>query len=257
MAPRQRKIIEDEGSPSPPSTVSKKELKKCAPATTSASWSKAEAARERHDVFNLVVLIPLIYLTWINYDWNAMFVQGPEQAWTGDFFQSLWGATVAYFVVDLLWVWMVPVCVKSPDVIIKHHLVAIGQLCCPLYFPEYRWFMGPVMSVEINTWFLIARRVLYKRQMPTWVTDPINFSFYASWLFVRCFVYPALLWIFVKMADEGIRRTQSIMHIQLLFIPLHFIFVLLNLKWTYDLFTPIFKRWFGTAETKSGVASGL
>ena len=103
--------------------------------------------------------------------------------------------------------------------------------------------MGLILSVEINTWFLIARRVfVYRRQVKPPLADTITALFYISWIVIRCIIYPGLLVIFLRMAHEGIIRTQSIMHLQLLFLPVHAGLVVLNLKWTYDLFLPMFKR---------------
>jgi len=76
--------------------------------------------RDRHDIFNVVALLPLVFLTLANYDWavaRASF--DPEAAWTDQYFWEYWVTTTTYFFVDTLWVWKVPTCVKAPGVIIK------------------------------------------------------------------------------------------------------------------------------------------
>jgi hypothetical protein len=76
--------------------------------------------RDRHDVFNVVALLPLVFLTLANFDWEVVWASGDaEAAWTGEYFWQYWVATMVYFSVDTFWVWMVPTCVKAPGVIIK------------------------------------------------------------------------------------------------------------------------------------------
>ena len=76
--------------------------------------------RDRHDIFNVVALLPLVFLTLANYDWAVVWASfDPEAAWTDKYFWEYWMATMVYFFVDTVWVWKVPTCVKSPGVIIK------------------------------------------------------------------------------------------------------------------------------------------
>ena len=76
--------------------------------------------RDRHDIFNVVALLPLVFLTLANYDWAVVRASfDPEAAWTDKYFWEYWVATTVYFFVDTVWVWKVPTCVKAPGVIIK------------------------------------------------------------------------------------------------------------------------------------------
>ena len=71
--------------------------------------------------------------------------------------------------------------------------------------------MGACLTVELNTWFLIARRVAYKRNLSgTTLSNVIDACFYASWIIIRCIIYPAILYTFISMAIVGIAETQSI-----------------------------------------------
>lgn len=116
---------------------------------------KAEDARDLHDLFNLIALVrekkttcvhrakkkrndvwkthprcfcllaclqmPINCLNLANWDWTGL-LQGQsslETAWTGNYFLQLWGAAMLYFLVDLTWVANIPICVKSPGVIVK------------------------------------------------------------------------------------------------------------------------------------------
>lgn len=192
---------------------------------------------------------------------------------------------MAYFVVDLSWVTIIPHCVKSPRTIVQvgciqeapfspiysnwphtvstlnrigcqHHLVVICYMFAPIFWPEYRWFMGALLSVEINTWFLILRRVVYKRKIAM-LSDAVAFSFYLSWIVIRCYIYPAILVHFLYLATITIRATGQFWHWPMIFIPVHFVLVVLNLKWSYDLFYPIVKAWIVSDADKPTVANGL
>jgi hypothetical protein len=120
--------------------------------------------------------------------------------------------------------------------------------------------MGMIISVEINTWFLIARRALvYRRKVNKIVSDIITASFYITWIAIRCILYPVIMYLILSMAHEGILRTQSVMHMQLLSIPVHAFLVVLNLKWSYDLFLPIIKGWLSRDPDSAAprISSGL
>jgi len=64
--------------------------------------------------------LPLVIINFYNWQVDKV-LQGhfPGDAWTGEYFWELWGVTALYFFADLVWVLRVPICVKSPGVIIK------------------------------------------------------------------------------------------------------------------------------------------
>ena len=147
------------------------------------------------------------------------------------------------------------------SVSVQHHAVAIAYLSAPLYWSHFRGLMGACLTVEINTWFLILRRVLYKRRdtvhMPL-LQEMVSTFFYISWIAVRCFIYPAILLVFFKMARLEIIRTNVFWHWPMLFIPVHFFLCVLNLKWSYDLFQPMIMKWFvKSVDASTGLATGL
>jgi hypothetical protein len=145
-----------------------------------------------------------------------------------------------------------------PFFVVQHHIVAILYLSAPLVLPDFRWFMGACLSVEINTWFLILRRYKRKDRNPM-LQEIISILFYVSWVAIRCVVYPAIMVVFLRMAHAEVVRTDSLWHWQFIFLPVHFFLCVLNLKWTYDLFLPIVKRCMSTDKdaTASTVSSGL
>jgi len=212
-------------------------------------------ARDIHDFFNLIVLVPVVVLNAMNWDVDSLWADfdGVENAWTGKFFELFFTVTALYFAVDLLWVACIPRCVKSPGTIVQHHVATLLYILIPRYYPEYRWLMGACMSVEVNTWFLIARRVFNKQGLPPWIIDLppflsirvklISVCFYVSWVGIRCFLYP-LIWdeiraLYLDLSEE----LESHINILLVAMVLHSVFCALNLKWSYDLLMSKIRYW--------------
>ena len=118
----------------------------------------------------------------------------------------------------------------------------------PIVWPQARWCLGALLSVEINTWFLILRRILYKRRKENKRSFPIlnqavSVSFYVSWIIIRVFLYLAMLAYFLMLTHGAIVETGRYWHGPMICIPVHFFLCVLNLKWTFDLFAPIVREW--------------
>lgn len=230
--------------------------KSTAPPTPSITES--DLARDNHDYFNIIALPFVVVSGGMNYDF-------PSGSYNGDYFWTMWMTTLLYFFLDFSWVVLVPTCVNSPGVIVKHHVVAILYLFAPIFYPDYRWLMGTILSVELNTWFLICRRIVYRSHYcpiyPTvnpMITTAVSTLFYTTWILIRCFLYPYVLIIFLYMYKDAVESTGKYFFTETIFIFVHAALCVLNLKWTQDLFTPIVKRWFGTGPKKSLVVqSGL
>ncbi len=119
------------------------------------------------------------------------------------------------------------------------------------------------MSVELNTWFLIARRVFNKQGFSPWTLDlPYRYSlkvklisvfFYLSWLTIRCILYPYVLVIFYKLVMSKITREEELA--LMIASVLQSVFCLLNARWTWDLMNSKIKQWRTKGNTK--IASGL
>mmetsp|Transcript_15228 Transcript_15228/g.42109 ORF Transcript_15228/g.42109 Transcript_15228/m.42109 type:complete len:285 (-) Transcript_15228:443-1297(-) len=266
-------VVEDHNSVIPPAThdlqranhADDDKYNKPAPKPVAGVYTEADRARDRHDYFNLLALPLVIGTILINYDYSHVLrLESLQINWVGEYFWLNWFTTKAYFFADLTWVSLTPICVKSPNVIIKHHMAAILYLMAPLFFPEFNWFIGAILSVEINTWFLILRRVVYKqgvndktKQAHPVIVEIVSFMFYTTWILIRCIVYPAVLVCYLQMAKERIDLTGSWIHVPFIFIPVHLILCCLNLKWTYDLFKPLVRRWIGSGQKSVGVQNGL
>lgn len=179
--------------------------------------------------------------------------KNPEAAWTGEWFNVFFYYTQAYFISDLLWLLLIPSCVRSPMTIIQHHIATILYMMIPFFYPDLRFMMGALLTVEVNTWFLIARRVFNKQGFPPWTIDLppiisiriklISICFYTTWIIIRCIIYPSL-WI--ELVSRHIQRTALVgtrFNIFLICVVLQTCFVGLNLKWTYDLIMSKLRYW--------------
>lgn len=97
---------------------------------------------------------------------------------------------MVYFLLDTIFVGVYPQSVKSPVVILSHHICTALYMLIPYSYPRYQWCMAYCMLVEINTWLLIARRTLGGRLTTA--------AFYVSWVLLRNLFYPYLIWAFYK-----------------------------------------------------------
>jgi len=242
--------------------------------------------RDTHDFFNLIVLIPVVALNIMNWNWdhylwwkthqqgkrmqNSSTAFGMEDAWTGEWFNSFFYVSLAYFTIDLAWILLVPSCVKSPSTIIQHHTATMVYLLLPFYYEDLRWCMGACMIVEVNTWFLIARRVFNKQGFPPWTIELGSFAsiriklisvfFYVTWIGIRCILYPYLMPQFYQKWVQHTEEEGTPWNMVMLCVPLHAVFCLLNMKWTYDLFSSKMRFWArakNNRKAKEAVDKGL
>eukprot|EP00429_Kryptoperidinium_foliaceum_P001307 CAMPEP_0176018072 /NCGR_PEP_ID=MMETSP0120_2-20121206/8689_1 /TAXON_ID=160619 /ORGANISM="Kryptoperidinium foliaceum, Strain CCMP 1326" /LENGTH=289 /DNA_ID=CAMNT_0017351111 /DNA_START=217 /DNA_END=1082 /DNA_ORIENTATION=+ len=193
--------------------------------------------RDTHDFFNLIVLIPIIVLDVMNWNWEKMFRLKKKEtisdAWTGEWFDLFFACTALYFLVDLLWILVIPKCVKSPATIIQHHIATLLYILVPYY-----------ITVELNTWCLIARRVFNKAGFPPWIIDLsfvsiriklISILFYITWIGIRCILYPLMMgWILNRWLTQS-QKMGYYLNVEIISPILHSTFCILNFKWTYDL----------------------
>lgn len=209
-------------------------------------------ARDVHDWFNLVALWPVVVLNLLNWQLDAPSLLGLISGeysivmlWHGKAFLTFWWTTMAYFIVDVLFVLLLPQCVKSPGVIVKHHVATLGYIFVPKLRPEYGWLMGALMIVEVNTWFIIARRAFNKRgEKPFTSGVPLAKSmrlcvvsscFYITWFVIRLGLYPYLLITITRNWVDESKRVGTPINILVVTPVMQCIFIFLNVKWTIDL----------------------
>merc|ERR1711920_1045210 len=139
---------------------------------------------------------------------------------------------------------MGPKCVKSVTTIIVHHAVTLVYMGVPAYNPTTRWAMAVDLTVELNTWFLIMRRMPFTmhglpRQLVKW-------PFYITWYVIRCGLYPYMiyevygLWtnhVATLKANNDPTWVRASYGLTYMAIPPLFqsMLSLLNIWWTYNL----------------------
>lgn len=208
-------------------------------------------ARDVHDWFNLVALLPVIVFNFWNWSCTAIPLCGlttwtsVPSLWHGEHFSAFWWTTFAYFVIDALWMVLLPMCVRSPDVIIKHHIATLAYIFIPYNHPRFAWFMGANMIVEVNTWFLIARRSfnkngdkMFSQGVPLTKSLrllAVSSCFYVSWFVIRLGLYPLLLVLMVQAWWDYSSEVGSYLNIIGVTPVMQCIFIFLNVKWTIDL----------------------
>mmetsp|Transcript_106028 Transcript_106028/g.167438 ORF Transcript_106028/g.167438 Transcript_106028/m.167438 type:complete len:275 (+) Transcript_106028:58-882(+) len=191
--------------------------------------------RDLHDLGNLLVL-PILLTIDIFYLYESTSASWWFFFWT----------VAIYFGGDLLWVLLIPNCVKSPLTIKVHHSISIFYLILPFSYPEFGHFLGYCMLVEFNTWFLIARR--YWRRS----SKILSIGFYITWVTVRVGLFTYLMVhsfeaylekVFPQLDSDGsgtltrkeIMRLRNWVHLMMLAPMFQTMFCGLNWKWTYDL----------------------
>ena len=95
----------------------------------------------------------------MNWNWDKIFshVSGVAKkkeklldSWTGEWFDAFLIATTLYFVIDLIWIAIIPRCVKSPSTIMQHHIFTMLYILIPYFQHDKRWAMGACMSSEVS-----------------------------------------------------------------------------------------------------------
>ena len=175
----------------------------------------------KHDAFNLIVL-PFVCGT------NVLYLTSGKDSllWLQFYLFAL------YLLFDTLWVTVRPQSVASPSTIIFHHLVCLIGWIVPHYSdPSLSMWTSLGLAVEVNTFFLIARRYFGR-------TMPLQFAFYSTWVILRLLLYPVVLYNFVfKYIEYSMKKNQGNFLNTGLFVLSTMIFLnMLNLKWSRDLF---------------------
>merc|ERR1719330_2276917 len=180
-------------------------------------------ARDVHDWYNLVALLPVIVLTFLNFSCPGMdpyFCGVPSGVvtlpglWTGEHWDAFWWTTFLYIMV-------------------------------PKTQPKFAWLMGCCMTVEVNTWFLIARRAFNKLGEKPFSAGVslrtslrlaiVSVSFYVSWFAIRIFFYPYLFVAIVQAWYQYWGETGTPLNFLLVCPFIQGVLICMNFKWTVDL----------------------
>ena len=149
--------------------------------------------------------------------------------------------TSFYYILDSAFIICRPEIVRAPTTILLHHLVAfLGVYGLAYHFCWVRYTMVDATLADINTWFLVLRQYLKKKN------TIVEILFYASWVCIRMLYYPYILFkllmqlkegaIYVVQADFSVQVIHPDIKVQLVVLLVQTVFGVLNVKWTYDLF---------------------
>jgi hypothetical protein len=179
----------------------------------------------RHDSFNLLVL-PII----ISANLLCIFAgdaYGSAQYW----------AFLSYMVVDTLWLVALPSTVPSPVLIVVHHVVCLVGWNIPRFSDgRYQNWLSLGLLVEINTWFLTARRNVSHTSVV------LDGCFYLTWVLFRVILYPVVLVLFLGDFLTECETQGSVFHVGLVLLCLMLLINGMNTKWTYDLVKKVMSK---------------
>lgn len=195
-----------------------------------------------HDLFNFFSLSFIIYLVTIN--WSLQFPNYyyvPILKYNGLYFFYLWKSTLVYFLFDLGWIILKPESVKSPKIIIFHHLITLLSIMVPFYrYYQCGKLMSICLTVEINTLLLTTRRILYNNSSEYYkiiniIQSFITFNFYLSWIVIRLIMFPIINFEVYKLWNQEYLETKYFINIYNYPLFSQTFLCLLNYKWTFDL----------------------
>lgn len=102
-----------------------------------------------------------------------------------------------YILVDIAWLLLQPDAVPAmPHVIIFHHLIVLVLLAYPMRYPHFAIFCNWDGLVEINTFFLIAKRQVKDWR---WLYTPL---FWISFFPTRFLIHPYLVLKFWQVTES-------------------------------------------------------
>lgn len=166
--------------------------------------------------------------------WNGVLHSNSSATELPLFFAYSW----IYIVIDFLIIFIYPECVKSPRLILFHHSLFIINVILCLLQPWTYWYMGANILVEINTWFIIARRCMHKSGISknsflTYVL--VSGSYYLSWIIFRLIMFPYLFYLNYLAWVELKQEKGSVFNLTLWGLINTGIFLSLMIKWSFDI----------------------
>jgi len=210
-----------------------------------------------HDVFNVVCVASLNILNIMNWrhdaaSWSSLRLSDGASAWAerwgGEYHELFVAATFFYMLADIVFLFVLPQCVKIPGPIVVHHVFAIMAMAVPWYHgTTHGYTLGVFMLADINTMFLILRKLLMRtpkaQLLPQIALPIISTCFYATWVLVRLVLFP--IWLFTISGSEWAsawRRTGAPLNLFLVMPLANTFAVYLNFKWTWDLLSGMLRR---------------
>jgi len=191
----------------------------------------------------MTVMVSLIFL-----NMNLMTGDPATFWWTFNDtnFMLLYLESMAYFVVDTIWICLVPGLVKSIWPMITHHIGAMLGMLIPLLIPEMRWLFGACLIEELNTLLLRIRRIHNPNKVVPFA-DGVSLCtsmriqlvivlFHVTWVGIRIIWYPVLMVLivlqYIQYSDKQGAWINGFMLAPVIFS----LFLYLNMMWSYELY---------------------
>lgn len=206
---------------------------KMASATTSLNHV-AQQAHQQHDLFNLVCL-PVIVL--VNTKALHAFFLAESSSEDLDFYWTMQIAALnVYIFFDTCWIMLNPDSVSALKTILMHHcIVFFGWLLVPQQVVPFRPIATCLLSVEINTVFMIARKFQPFQKYP-FLLSFLRCGFYLTWVPLRVIIFPYCCYLGYLEVVQFERSSGSFLNIATVGWVLLLVITCLNIKWTVDLF---------------------
>ena len=205
-----------------------------ASATTDISHIKS-LEHQRHDLFNMFALPIVVFVNLSTI--RVFFFSGKDV--DEDALNTAWNWQIAvlniYIFLDTVFISLYPSCVGAPVTVLAHHVVVFfGWLIVPHQFIQGRPIATCLLSVEINTVFMIARKFDPFQKHPA-LLRLLRLGFYGTWVPLRLVIFPYCCYLGYYLAETFYHETSSLINIGSLGFVLLLVMTGLNLKWSYDL----------------------
>mmetsp|Transcript_20010 Transcript_20010/g.28739 ORF Transcript_20010/g.28739 Transcript_20010/m.28739 type:complete len:222 (+) Transcript_20010:43-708(+) len=192
-------------------------------------------SHQLHDLYNVVTL-PIVIISNVVTFYYFFVVGEPIESSTNIFWWNVQTAVLCtYIIIDTVYIALNPDCVRSPKSILIHHIVVCtGWLLVLHRIPKYRGVGTCLLSIEINTFFMIARKFLPFRKYRRLIKF-LDTAFYATWVPLRIIIFPSGAIMSGVLAHQEYRATGIVISIPSVGFVLVSYIAVLNLKWSYDL----------------------
>ena len=139
---------------------------------------------EKHDLYNIITLLPIVIFT--------VYQLISSSAYETYYLYFL--TIVAYIVSDIIWIFKYPKSVKSPNVILFHHVIMLLLTLYQNQNSKYAVLLYKSMIIEFSTWLLIVKRFFKETLNQHYLIKKyINYIHYTSWILIRNFYVPYVL----------------------------------------------------------------
>ncbi len=150
-----------------------------------------------HDYYNIVTLPILVWCNLLHMQACYDAPRDPDpltmfsltrisNSWT---FDLIWWVFLFYIGVDTLWLLIFPRSVVAPVPILIHHAILLAAWFTIFFWPGYEFYMSASLLIEINTWFLIAKRQAVRGSI---LHTLLLCGDHVSWMVVRVLGLPCM-----------------------------------------------------------------